>query len=137
MKFSISKTLVPTIGMICVAVLLTAPAQGQLPPPFPYHAVPVRIVSENSGKCLRIRGGDLQNHARAEQYNCAYSNDWWLVPAGPNYYRVIASHSGANLDLRMGLTGRIRSRSGSTTRCPTTTTSRRESARSKGRSYGL
>jgi uncharacterized protein (DUF1800 family) len=71
-------------------------AQAAGPPSGVYE-----LVSRNSGKCLDVTGGSLDDLAPVVQWSCgqAASQRWTLQPVGDGYYQLVNVASGKVLDV--------------------------------------
>jgi hypothetical protein len=60
-----------------------------------------KIVGDESGKCLDVRGASAGNGAAVVQYRCtgAGNQQWFLLPFGDGTYTIVARHSGKCLDV--------------------------------------
>ncbi|HEY3198110.1 MAG TPA: RICIN domain-containing protein [Nitrospirales bacterium] len=62
------------------------------------------IINQNSGKCLDVAAGSLNDQANIQQYACnnGANQRWLLRPVSTGEYQIIAEHSGKCLDVAGG-----------------------------------
>jgi hypothetical protein len=74
-------------------------------PAFPFHNLPVEIISVGSGKCLDVADASPSNGANVQQFTCHAGNHqtWFLSYLGNSDYQIRAGHvGGKNIDIAWG-----------------------------------